>query len=150
MSLYSDFQNDSAKMEFQKVLKLTTVLDGIKGHELLDKHKACSEKSMLLISHLHSRDPAVRLCIWDSFSDQHFSLVLWWFYNSHVKRCCYKLAKQNKNQDQLVPFKNLWVMTLRSHPRIHITWKTIFLTHTRACACMYLCVYIHYLLSAFL
>lgn len=45
MNLYSDFQNDSAEMKLQKVLKLTTVLDGIKGHEPLDKHKACSEKS---------------------------------------------------------------------------------------------------------
>lgn len=45
MNLYSDFQNDSAEMEFQKVLKLTTVLDGIKDHEPFDKHKDCSEKS---------------------------------------------------------------------------------------------------------
>ena len=105
MSLYSDFQNDSAEMEFQKVLKLTTALDGIKGHELLDKHKACSEKSMLLISHLHSRDPVVHLRIWDSFSDQHFSLVLWWFYNSNSKDVATNWQNKTKTKTSLFPSK---------------------------------------------
>ena len=45
MRLYSDSQNNSAAMEFQKVLKLATAPDSIKGHELLHEHKACLEKS---------------------------------------------------------------------------------------------------------
>lgn len=33
-----------------------------------------------------------------SFSDQRFSLVFYWFYNSHVKIYCYKLINKNKTK----------------------------------------------------
>lgn len=86
----------------------------------------------------------------DSFSDQCFSLVFYWFYNSHVKIYCYKLINKTKQKPRTasVPFKYWWVIMLRPHPRIHLIWKTSFLSHTQVCIDTDRDIHTLYLLSA--